>query len=219
MKRFFHPGTLSLKDTITLSKEEQHHARRVIRIQDGDEIEIVNGKGFLAVGLFGDRIKITSLTFHPNERRKILIQAMPELAHLEMIIQKCTEIGIDEFWIFPSHKSKLQKISENKQKRLQGICISAMKQCGRLHLPPINYFPQLEKLPSPPKNLYIADFAGTKPSTDTSQNKAIFVGPESGFTEKERAYITNHLSAKPIRLCKNILRCETAAIISSYTIV
>lgn len=204
-------------DLLELSKEELHHIKKVLRIAEGDHLELVNGKGDLAIGIYQGSIKIHSTTHTPKSPyKKILALANPLQNHLEFIIEKATELGITHFFLFPSTKSPIPTYSAPKKDRLTKITISALKQCKRLHLPEIIYLPSLQALP--PATYYLGDPKGSPPRPHPDIDVGFIIGPESGFTPDELSYFTHYLKAHPTKLSDNILRCETAAIVSAFLI-
>ena len=224
MNRFFYDETLLKPGTsISLSKEEYHHARSVMRVKDGDSIEIINGKGSLAVGKFGNKkvhIETSALT-KPPQHKKILIQALTAFPNLQLVIEKCSEIGITDFFLFPSTKSKIDQISASKQGRLDKILIASIKQCKRLFKPVIHLFSSIDQIKIMPQTLYLAERSG-KPCSIVDKgdgDRGIIVGPESGFTSSEIQKFCENFRAIPVNLSENVLRSETASILSTQFIV
>lgn len=213
MYRSYVEDPLNEGDVLPLSKEELHHMKKVLRVKNGEKVELVNGKGILAIGEFQEEMRIISSSFSPPPPyKKILALANPLQPHLELIIEKATELGITDFCLFPSTRSPIQDYSPSKKDRLHKITIAALKQCKRLHLPTITYLT--------PKNLphayyLLGDPKGKQlPITIPQKDVGFIIGPESGFTPEEIAYLEQ--KASPIKLSENILRCETAAIVASF---
>jgi 16S rRNA (uracil1498-N3)-methyltransferase len=206
-----------LQDVVTLEGTELHHLAHVMRIRVGEEVELVNGKGSLAKAKLltlskrEATLEILQATHHPVPTEKyILAIPMMRPAKLELIIEKCTELGADAFWIYPAAHSEKENFSENQQQRLSHIAISAMKQCGRLDLPKIKILTRFDELFLPSYNYFFGD---TNPDAPwiTPQDRGVFItGPESGFSEKERKILQARASG--VHLHKNILRAETAPI-------
>lgn len=219
MHRFFSPEDFYPGKNILLEKEELHHLKHVMRIRDGSSIELVNGKGSLATAIVDSQITISTVeTKAPPNYKSILIQGLTEPQNLELIIEKGTELGVTEFWIFAAEKSKHKEISPSKQERLSKILRSSLKQSKRLYIPTITLFPSIKAVPKTTATIFIADPRATKQITLPSTDRAIIVGPESGLTENEVSYAEKELKATRILLSPNILRTETAAIIASHLI-
>jgi 16S rRNA (uracil1498-N3)-methyltransferase len=220
MYRFFSQNHLIQNEPISLSDDEMHHLKRVLRVRIGEKIEVVDGKGSLAQAIYDDEI-ISEKVYHQKktEIKKVLIQAIPEKNHLDFILEKATEIGITDFYFFPAERSKIKEISDGALMRMKKITISAMKQCKRLFLPNIHLQTKMDNFKDLSFPLFLADPKGQpfqKEATETS--KAILVGPESGLSSKEINFLISDCKAKSISLSPNILRAETASIIASYLI-
>ena len=203
-----------LKGEVLLDGEEFHHLSRVMRKKEGDVVELLNGKNTLALATLSSISKReASLIVTQSEDKKPLlpplklIQAIPKLSHLELILQKGTELGASHFYLYPSSLSEKKELSANQKRRLQLILIGAMKQCGRLDLPILEWgFPPLEG------KVFFGDLSLDAPSlSEVASLPATFiVGPEKGFTKEEVAEL--HIKAQGVRINPYTLRAETAAI-------
>lgn len=223
--RYFLPREFQENIPVFLEDVEFHHLTHVMRNRVGDEVELVNGKGQLAAAKIikidkkNATLEITNLLeASVLEQPLILAQAIPRLTKLEMILEKGTELGMTQIWLFPTQHSDKGHFSPNQLQRFNTIMISAMKQCGRLFLPEILLMPALkqwQKFPLP------AFFGDTRPSAplfaeswakSTPRSGCIFcVGPESGFSSDEITALEG-LGANGVKIHHNILRTETAAI-------
>jgi len=69
-----------------------------------------------------------------------LYQALPnKFEKIELIVQKCCEIGYKKIFFFQSDRSQKIHISENKKLRIQKIAIEASEQCGGSRIPEIEF--------------------------------------------------------------------------------
>lgn len=224
-ERYYFNQQFTANNILNLADQEYHHLVHVMRARPNDEIELVNGQGQLAQATIQTitkknvQLSIESTqTSPPTTSHLILAQAIPRMNRLEFILEKGTELGMTDIWLFPTTHSDRKTFNEQQIERLQAITIAAMKQCGRLFLPKITMMPKLsawEPLPSP------AFFGDTSPSAPTlssawqnaSSSKSAFIciGPESGFTQEETALLLQ-LGAQGVKLHSNILRTDTAAI-------
>jgi len=207
-----------LVSNLNLTGTEFHHLAHVMKIREGEEIELVNGKGSLAkakvisISKHAASLHILSLETSPIGTPYILL-AIPLMrpAKLEYIIEKGTELGADGFYLYPAQHSEKNTLSPNQLERLEHIAISAMKQCGRLDLPPIKVLKKLD-------DVFEMDATFLFGDTKTNQNKEIpekrplifITGPERGFSEKEDQLLEK--KGIGVTLHKNILRAETAPI-------
>ena len=229
-ERFFCDQFFDLGDHVLLEEQEFHHAVRVMRLKVGDGIELVNGQGQLARAVF-DKVKkheaqlvINELENQPKPSFEVILaQAVPRFNRLDFIVEKGTELGITQLWMFPGKLSERDLVA-SQHARLRSVAIAAMKQCGRLHLPMIIFKPLLEKWTEPDLVPSCAAFFGDiKPKAPLfseawhqnppSKGMCFFVGPESGFTEQEEEKLLK-LKAYGVKLHENILRTDTASLVA-----
>jgi 16S rRNA (uracil1498-N3)-methyltransferase len=217
--RFF--VSTPLKNNLSLEGEEFHHLAKVMRVRMGETIEIVNGQGELAkaelVSLDKQSCELKILShqkFPPPEQSLILALALTRPASLEWTLEKSTELGATEFWLFPGERSEKKKLSDSQLHRFETILINALKQCGRLYLPKIVLKPSLQEWEPPTGSPYFGDISPQAPLLRGPFAKTVifFIGPEKGFSPLEAQVLLEKFRAHPISLHENILRAETAAI-------
>ncbi len=227
--RFFIDQDLHMGSKAVLQGDEFHHLVHVIRAKASDELELINGKGILADAKITEITKdrATCLVFEVEEQQKlpfhlILALGMLKMSHLEIAIEKATELGIDEIWLFESDKSEKKSLSPNGLKRLSHIVFSATKQSGRLYLPKLCIKKDLAECLLESKNSFYGSFDDDaksleKISEHIAEQKTctFFIGPESGFSKKEIQSFKQKGSI-PFSLHPNTLRAETAAITATY---
>lgn len=225
-ERYFHPELLQENLSVELKEHEHHHLVHVMRTRLGETVEIVNGQGQLAEAVLESNDKKSAtlaikslITQPPPDEQIILIQGIPKLNRLENIIEKGTELGMTEIWLFPAARSEKKEFSANQMERLQSLAISAMKQCGRLYLPKIVVLPPLKLWENPDLHpLFFGDvnpdappFLSAWKKSKPSGKTGFCIGPESGFTEEEIGLLKK-MGAEGVKLNANILRTDTAAI-------
>lgn len=215
--RFFYPYSLATS-SLVLTGEECHHLS-VMRIKPEEEIEIVNGKGSIAKALvrtISKKEAVLEILSHDQAPippyELILAQALTKPANLEWIIEKGTELGATEFWLFPGDLSEKKNLSENQEKRLHHLTISALKQCGRLYLPSITLKPPLRNWEKPPGSFFFGSLFPHAPFLSSASSPVTFViGPEKGLSPDETATL-QALQAQGVKLHDHTLRAETAAL-------
>src|SRR5438309_1031359 len=117
--RFFIEGVL--KGRVKVSGAEHHHLVHVSRIVVGEEVELVNGKGDLCVARFESTTKqhaeldVLSCAHTPLSPPRFIL-AVPILrpSKLEWILEKATELGADEFLLFPARYSEKNDLSDHQ---------------------------------------------------------------------------------------------------------
>ena len=224
--RFYVDAPLTKDKQIILTGGELQHLQKVTRHTVGDVIEVINGKDQIAharVDKFDKKgallTVIESKTFPHLEPSLILVQAIPRLNRLETILEKCIELNVSEIWLFPSFHTEKADFSPNQLERLKFISVSALKQCGRLDLPPIVFKESLEDILPLQGSCFFGDLDEKAPTLLEGIKKAtlkpiyIFIGPESGFHEKEIA-VLKRSGVQGVSLLKTTLRVDTAAIAS-----
>jgi 16S rRNA (uracil1498-N3)-methyltransferase len=210
----------SFDESTKIEGTEFHHLVHVMRIQAGDEIEIVNGRGNLACARVekmdkrSAHLTILHREISPKPEPSIRIGlAFIRMERLEWAIEKGTELGADAFTLFPAEHSEKKQLSVHQFDRLIHIAIAAIKQCGRLYLPEINIAPSLNDLLQSDALILFGDTAPEilPLSLIPYCSSVLFIsGPEKGFSEDELGLLQQH--AQGVSLSKNILRAETAPI-------
>jgi 16S rRNA (uracil1498-N3)-methyltransferase len=211
--RFFLDAPLT--GTLSITGTEHHHLAHVMKVHVGEEVELVNGKGALAKAKVLSISKrdallevLTSSILPPSPPLLTLAIPLMRPSKLELIIEKCTELGADAFWFYPAHHSEKSDLSSHQQERFKFIAISAMKQCGRLDLPDLKILARFEDLFSSDATYLFGDTRAKK-ILSKPEGKIVFItGPERGFSEKELALLDK--KGKGVCLNRNILRAETA---------
>ena len=226
--RFYYPNLD--QQTIILKENEFHHLAHVMKVKENEVVEVVDGKGSLVEAKVEkiERSQALLNVLKKEQFKKLnyhlsVAIACPKFSHLEIALEKCTEIGADEFILFESQFSEKLYDSEAQKKRIENILISAMKQCGRYYLPALkcikdkNYFITLN-----PTKLLCSLTEETKKIKDlklNSESVTIIIGPEKGFSESDTIFFINEAKAIPVTLSPNILRMETACIASTAQII
>lgn len=221
--RFFLDQVFAKNQEVSIGGSEHHHLSRVMRAKVSDTLELVNGKNTLATATITAIKKdltnaaITTLTQASPPPPLILAIPFTQTGKLDFIIEKGCELGATTFWLYKAKLGEKESLSQNHQKRLHTLLISAMKQCGRLDLPTIALLPELAKWNRPAYSLFFGDTRTTAPRFSLCSPKPplIFVtGPEKGFSPSEIETLETTLSGQGVCLHQNILRMETAPLVA-----
>lgn len=210
---------------IELNDKEFHHMTRVMRSSEGDVVELINGKGILAYAKIKKiekhkaLLEIENVTLKEKSSfRVIIVQAIPRMNRLDFILEKGTELGMTELWLFPGRHSERQQLTQQQINHMEGIVISATKQCGRLYIPEIHVLEPLKTWSQLILPAFYGDVSPAAPSfvkvwqENKPQNGVLFfIGPEAGFHPDEEAKL-QRLGAKGVKLHDNILRTDTASL-------
>ncbi len=228
MQLFYVP---EISDTeVVFNETESKHAIRVLRLQKGAQIQIVDGKGGFYEAVITDanskkcKLKITKSIqdfgkkdFHLH----IAIAPTKNIDRFEWFLEKCTEIGIDEITPILTEHSERKII---KPERLEKILVSAMKQSIKAYLPKLNPIATFNDLISNNKTnkrfIAYCDDVEKSHLKDLSLKKEkvlILIGPEGDFSPEEvNDAVENGFSV--ISLGEARLRTETAGIVACHIV-
>lgn len=140
---------------VRINDEEQQHIAKVLRMRDGEEIFVTDGKGNLAKGNLvfeGKKVGLNVLEIKENlpdfpSKLHIAIAPTKNLDRIEFFVEKATEMGISEITFLNTEKTERKNLNIDK---IRKQAVSANKQSLRFHFPKIN---DLTKLSDFIKNL------------------------------------------------------------------
>jgi len=229
---FFHQTQISAPSVICITGDEVHHLR-VMRLKPGDFIYISDGSGhrykalIISMTRAQAELEIQKSDLLPRKSRPkfILGQAIPRFAKMEFILQKATELGVDDICPLQTERSFLPRdraFSQNRWHRWKRIVSEAAKQSGRTDVPalspPRTLDSFLEKKPDP--DLKICLWEGGDPEKGIkdilrAQKKpdaiSLLIGPEGSFSENEIERIRSS-GYRTLSCGPRIMRVETAAL-------
>lgn len=229
MPRFFVEPENIKNNIITLYGDDAGHISRVLRSKAGEMLTVCDGTGndyeaeIIDINEKEVRLEIKEKYFtHSEPSVKItLYQGLPKGDKMELIIQKCVELGVCR--IVPVNTERcIVKIDKNKENkkidRWQKISESAAKQSGRGIVPEISNVMNFKEAVNDALKLdgaiipyELEQDKGLKKFLDgyKGTTMGIFIGPEGGFAAEEiEKALSNGIM--PITLGKRILRTETA---------
>ena len=226
-KFFFNKNDIS-RGQVQLFGEDEKHIKTVLRAREGEEITLCDGEGMdyqcriasLERGVLLDILSKEVCETEPKVKIT-LYQGLPKADKMELIIQKCVELGVDRIVAVSTERAivKLDKKEAKKLERWQKIAESAAKQSGRGKIPEIGQ--QVLKFKEAVAEAKELDGAiipyekeqktGIRQFVQAFKGESIgvFIGPEGGFAEEEIA-LAQENGITSITLGKRILRTETA---------
>lgn len=226
-KFFFNKNDIS-RGQVQLFGEDEKHIKTVLRAREGEEMTLCDGEGMdyqcrivsLERGVLLDILSKEVCETEPKTKIT-LYQGLPKADKMELIIQKCVELGVDRIVAVSTERAivKLDKKESKKLERWQKIAEAAAKQSGRGKIPEIGQ--QVLKFKEAVAEAKGLDGAiipyekeqetGIRQFVQGFQGESIgvFIGPEGGFAEEEIA-LAQENGITPITLGKRILRTETA---------
>lgn len=234
MYHFFVSKNNIVDHTIFIEGTDYNHIKNVLRMREGDEISVGTGEDEneyrCMIEKFEDDRVICKLLFVKEANvelpaKVILYQCLPKADKMEMIIQKCVELGVSEIIPVASKRCVVKlddKKASSKIARWQSIAEAAGKQSKRAIVP---FIGQVTKFSDALKDAERADvkiipyelcegMEDTKEvfkNIKSGQTIAVFIGPEGGFDEGEVDEAIQS-GITPISLGKRILRTETAGL-------
>ena len=222
--RIYLDSSITTGEALTLSANASNHLVRVLRSKEGSIVTLFNGEGgeFSAAQLDEDprsvSVMINSYTDINRESPLSisLIQGLSRSEHMDITIQKATELGVTE--IIPAICQRSTNIKKErtgkKHERWNQIAVSACEQSGRNLLPRIHQVIPLEKVIS---KIYagtqlVLDPSATQGVKSIEINNAsicILSGPEGGLSEQE-INTSSDAGYNRVNFGPRILRTETA---------
>lgn len=230
MQLFYTPEIDFNTDIFSLNKNESKHIVRVLRLDEGKQIFVTDGKGTLL------KVEITNanqnacevrvlerITNHEKRNYYVHLAVAPTKNNdrYEWFLEKATEIGIDEITPVIGNHSERKKI---KLERFQKVILSAVKQSLKAYIPKINETIKV-------KDFLNRDFDGDKfiahcVEDDRKSLKSelipgrkylVMIGPEGDFS-KEEINLAIEKGFVPVTLGNFRLRTETAALAAVHSI-
>lgn len=210
-----------------------NHMVRVLRLGTGDAVELADEKGLIHFGIINQvakewvAVKITSscpaVQNDSTAPRITICQALPKGDKIDLILQKGTELGAHDFWIFGGRRS-VAKVREDQQnsklERWNRITTEAARQCGRSDIPEVTWRPSaVEAANASNQELRLILWEGEREhslkdvlaSCGKPSSVIVSIGPEGGFDPLEVRHFSQH-GFKPVTLGSRILRTETASV-------
>jgi 16S rRNA (uracil1498-N3)-methyltransferase len=225
MQRLFVEGGLSENGTVALSAQQSHYLTHVLRMREGGEVLVFNGRdGEWRAVIATVSKKSVTLALAEQTRRQ---PATPDLVYcfapikagrLDYMVQKAVEMGAGVLQPVITQHTQMAKIGTE---RLQANAVEAAEQCGVLAVPQVREPVKLDRL--------LADWDGSRALIFCDESAAgdnpvdaliglkgrrlaLVVGPEGGFSEDERRQLHALDFVTAIPLGPRILRADTAAV-------
>lgn len=229
LSRFYLPAEFWSVENLTLAGDEAAHCSRVLRRQVGDEVEVFDGAGRVAVGKIIALSK-TNVSIQPHSQQQHeprqheihLLPAMIKAEPFEWLLEKATELGAASVQPVITQRTIVSHSGEHLDKKLskwQRLMIESAKQCHTPWLPrllkprpfseiiaalPDSLVRIIPALSEHSRRLHQLNLAQT-------QDAYVLIGPEGDFTPEEET-LAQQQGFQPVTLGPLILRAETAAI-------
>ena len=224
--RFFFDPELSGQ----LPEDEAKHAVRVLRLAEGDVINLMDGRGTFCEAVItaaGNHRCLYRITLREEQQpawtgHLHLAMAPTKLNdRIEWFAEKATEIGFDELSFL---RCRFSERRELKTERVDKIVVSATKQSHKAWKPVVNEMEDFKKFVQAERpgqkficHCYEGEKKLLKEAIVPGEDALILVGPEGDFSEEEVAKAIE-AGFQPVSLGKSRLRTETAALVAAHTL-
>ena len=219
--RLFFKEKIVDSKSIALDSEKTHYLKRVMRKKNGDKITIFNGKEQWEVEL-----NLTEYTVKP-EKKTGMLGFVPDIylyfsllknKQTNYLIEKVCELGVKK--IIPLKTEFSENFTPNLC-RLKKVAIEAVEQSNGILVPEIEKLSSLKEVLknwNTERKVFFCDEdrKGKKISKISLSKKdkvAIFIGPVGGWSLRDKQLFES-IEVNKINLGKNILKADTAAIVS-----
>lgn len=223
--RFYLDAPLRAGSVCMLSEDSAHHAIHVLRLREGEEVTLFNGRGGEYAARIASiqrlKISIDLLQHRALEResplRVTLVQGISAGEKMDSTVRKAVELGVTELQPVLAARSVARPKGERADSRRahwQKVVIAACEQCGRNRIPEVRPVVAVSELRAAAGMKILLSPRAEQPFSKVVREGSEFVvaaGPEAGFTADEEAMLVSAGFA-PASLGARVLRTETAAV-------
>lgn len=238
MPKFFVKQEQIIENKINIIGQDVNHIKNVLRLKENDEIDICNIDKEETYKCKIEKIDNESIVCNILEKEKVqkeasiditIFQGLPKADKMELIIEKCTELGVKEITPLRLKRCVVKLDEEDKVKKIvrwQKIAETAAKQSGRDAILKVNNVINIDNVCNliPKYDIVLVAYENEKVNSlkqeleilkKTNKHElkiGVIIGPEGGL-EKEEVDILEQAGAKIVTLGRRILRTETAPIV------
>ncbi|OHA00903.1 MAG: hypothetical protein A3C07_03355 [Candidatus Sungbacteria bacterium RIFCSPHIGHO2_02_FULL_47_11] len=234
MHRFFCPeSNFNNPQVVITDPKELHHLRNVLRLKKGDTLTIFNDQGDEVTARILEsrparvRVAIGSLRKDaPTPPVITLACAIPKKSKFEWIVEKATELGVDEIIPLRTKRTQIELKGdrlERKIVRYRDVAINAAKQSQRPRVPIVHPIVDLASaLVSFPEGTipFIPSLSGERENileafkaVPAPARVVFLIGPEGDFTPEEYD-LARARGCLGVSLGRTVLKVETAALVA-----
>jgi 16S rRNA (uracil1498-N3)-methyltransferase len=220
--RLFVDAPLGKGQSVDLSRDQAHYLFGVMRLKAGGRVALFNGQAgewtaeVVDAGKRGGRLTCIGQAAPQLDPPDLWLMFAPiKKARTDFIVEKATEMGAARIVPILTAFTNSERVRVD---RLQAHAVEAAEQCGGTFVPQVAEPVALDRLladwPEDRQIMFCDEaLAGAgKPLGAKGGKWAILIGPEGGFSDRERAAIRAMPAAHPVSLGPRILRADTAAV-------
>ncbi len=225
---------------VRLDPVEAHHARAVLRLVDGEAVELFDDAGNVADGTLvhqgaqdaAVRVERVHST-NDSTLRWVVAAAVPKGDRADWMVEKLSELGTSAFIPLATARSVVLPEGKNKRQRWARLATESAKQSRRagvmrveeltpLHDAVVRWTPSPEVQPAGERGWFLSTEPDAMPLREAIVRPlvepfALFIGPEGGWTNEEIEQM-RRAGLTPVGLTTTILRVETAAVAAAAAI-
>lgn len=229
MHLFYQPQLDGPVPVVTIVGDEAHHAARVKRMEAGDAVRVLNGRGLVVEGVVatvrkerGEWVVDVRVGTSRVEARRVpavrVLAAVPKGDRLEQMIDGLSQVGAASWCALVSARSVVDP-REGKIDRLRRVCEESLKQCGRAWLLDVGEKVDFaEALRGARGEVVLADASGGRYVAGGAGEVTLVVGPEGGLTLEEVA-MARGVGAKVCSFGVHTMRVEVAAVVATAAVM
>jgi 16S rRNA (uracil1498-N3)-methyltransferase len=222
--RLYVEQPLAPGQAVALSRDQAHYLFNVMRLGAGAPVLLFNGRdgewraGVTVAGRHGGVLTCEAQTRALQTPPDLWLLFAPiKKARTDFIVEKAVEMGAARVMPVQTAHTNADRI---RQDRLQAHAVEAAEQCGATFVPEVDDLVALDRLLADwpaERHLLWADeaLAGARDALLTTGPRgpwAVLIGPEGGFSDRERARLRAMPQVVPVSLGPRILRADTASV-------
>lgn len=226
-ERLFIDDDLSPAKLVELEAPQAHYLTAVMRLRPGAQVLVFNGRdGEWLATLTETKKRGATLTLEHQTRPQ---EASPDLdylfaplkrSRLDYMVQKATEMGVARLRPVITERTIAERVNSD---RMRANVIEAAEQCGVLHVPAVEAPAKLDDVldgwDEARRLIYCDEHdEGAGPIETLAKLQpgplAVLIGPEGGFSDRERKRLVSKPYVVPLSLGPRIMRADTAAVAS-----
>ena len=224
LPQFYHKGTLKKGDEVWLDEDTVRHVVQVLRMQNGENIQLTNGEGYSGISIINKiekkkcAVVLESVAFHKprNVSLQLAVAFTKNTSRNEWLLEKATELGVGSIVPILAERTELEKFRFD---RWNNILVSALLQSQQYYLPRLHEPMQLADIVKASngtaQKLLGHCIEGLERSALSEMLKPgletiVLIGPEGDFSKEEVNLCTEN-GFKGVSMGTQRLRTETAA--------